>query len=92
MEDKITKQKIEKYFHITAKAFAIARKSIAKTKTKQAQEIITMVDCYLKDSHYFKEKKDYVNCFASINYAHGWLDCGARLKIFAVVDDRLFTI
>jgi hypothetical protein len=33
-----------------------------------------------------------VNVFAAVNYAHGWLDCGARLKIFDVRDDKLFTI
>ena len=38
------------------------------------------VDCYLKDSKHFQEKGDYVNAFGALNYAHGWLDSGARLK------------
>lgn len=92
MEDKITRQKIEKYYAITSKAAEIAKKSVNKTKKAQAAEILLMVECYLKDSQYFKGKKDYATCFAAINYAHGWLDCGARLKIFLVTDNTLFTV
>jgi len=92
MQNKITKTKIEKYYGLTSKALAIAKKSIAKTKEKQAKEIIQMVECYLSDSQHFKEKKDYVNAFGCLNYAHGWLDSGARLKIFNVKDNKLFTV
>ena len=39
------------------------------------------------------EKGDLVNAFASVNYAHGWLDAGARLGLFDVgLDDKLFTL
>jgi hypothetical protein len=92
MEDRITLEKIEKYRKITSKALKLAEKAIAKGKEKEASEIIEMVSCYLKDSEYFEKKGDYVNCFAAINYAHGWLDSGARLKIFLVKDRKLFTI
>ena len=92
MEDKITKQKIEKYHNLTSKALKIAKKSIAKSKEKQAKEIIQMVECYLSDSKHFEKHKDYVNAYGCLNYAHGWLDCGARLKIFKVTDNKLFTI
>lgn len=88
----ITKAKIEKYYNLTNKALAIAKKAIAKGKNKQAKEIILMVECYLSDSKHFKEKKDYVNAYGALNYAHGWLDCGARLKIFKVTDNKLFTV
>ncbi len=34
-----------------------------------------------------------MNAFAAVNYAHGWLDAGARLGVFDVgADDRLFTL
>jgi len=92
MKDKITKTKIEKYSKLTTSALKIAKKSIAKGKKQQADEIIQMVECYLSDAQHFKEKDDYVNAFAALNYAHGWLDSGARLKIFNVTDDRLFTV
>jgi len=91
-QDKITKQKIEKYYALTSKALKIAKKAIAKGKENQAKEIILMVECYLSDSQHFKEKNDYVNSYGALNYAHGWLDAGARLKIFKVKDNRLFTV
>ena len=86
MEDKITKAKLTKYYNLTSKALAIAKKSIAKSKQKQAKEITLMVDCYLSDAKHFENKGDYVNAFAALNYAHGWLDSGARLKIFNVTE------
>ncbi len=92
MKNTITKQKIKKYYDLTSKALKIAKTSIAKTKQKQAKEIILMVECYLNDSKYFEQKKDYVNAYGALNYAHGWIDAGARLKIFNVKDDRLFTV
>ena len=91
-QDKISKEKIEKYFNLTCRALDIAKKSIDKSKEIKAGEIITMVSCYLSDSMHFKEKGNYVNSFACLNYAHGWLDAGARLKIFNVNDSNLFTI
>ena len=45
----------------------------------------------LKVGH-FKSKKDFVNAFAAVNYAHGWLDSGVRLGVFNVSDRELFTI
>jgi len=27
-----------------------------------------------------------------LNYGHGWLDCGVRLDVFDVTDDKLFTV
>ena len=92
MENKITKETIDKYRKITEKAFAIARKNVSKGREKEAKEIILMVECYLSDSKHFEDKGDLVNTFGAIYYAHGWLDCGARLAIFNVTDDKLFTI
>lgn len=88
----ITKPQLEKYRKITENAFSIAKKSISKGKEKEAEKIIEMVGCYLSDSKHFEKKGDYVNTFGAIYYAHGWIDCGARLKIFDVSDDKLFTI
>ena len=39
------------------------------------------------------EKGNYVLAFGALNYAHGWLDAGARLGLFDVdEDDQLFTL
>ena len=92
MQDKISKSKIEKYYNLTSKALKIAKQSVSRGKIKQAEEIFLMVECYLSDSKHFQEKGDYVNSFAALNYAHGWIDAGARLKIFNVTDNNLFTI
>ncbi len=92
MNDKITPEKIRKYRELTKKALKKAKKNIAKGREKEAKEIIEMVSNYLSDSEYFEKNEDYVNVFAAINYSHGWLDCGARLKIFKVKDSKLFTV
>lgn len=90
MNNRITKQRIEKYYKLTSKALGIAK--LAVVKKKEAKEIFLMVEAYLSDSKHFQEKGDYVNSYGALNYAHGWLDAGARLKIYNVKDDSLFTI
>ncbi len=90
--DKITIENIKKYRDITQKALDIAKKAISKGKQSEAKEILTMAEAYMLDSRHFETKGDLVNAFGAIYYAHGWLDCGARLKIFNVSDSSLFTI
>jgi hypothetical protein len=92
MEDKISLSKIEKYRKITSEALSLAKKNIVKGKEKEANEIVEIVECYLSDSSHFQKKGNLVDCYGCLNYAHGWLDCGARLKIFYVKDSRLFTV
>ena len=92
MKDKITKQKLERYFELTSSALEKVKKNIAKGKSKEAKEIIDMVSNYLSDAKYFKKKDDFINSFAALNYSHGWLDSGVRLGVFNVKDNKLFTI
>ena len=92
MEKRITKEKIEKYHRLTTDALEISKKSIIKGKEKHAKEIIDMVSNYLSDSEHFEKQGDFVNAFAALNYAHGWLDSGVRLDVFNVKDDKFFTI
>ena len=91
-DDKVTIDKINKYRKISTQALELAKENITKGKEKQAKEIIEMVEAYISDSKHFEEKKDLVNALACLSYAHGWIDSGARLKIFDVKDNRLFTI
>lgn len=52
-----------------------------------------MAKRYFSDAQHFKEKGDIVTAFAALNYAHGWLDAGARLGLFDVGhDSELFTV
>lgn len=92
MEDKITKEKLEKYKTLTKKALEKAKRSIIKGKEQYAKEIIEMVSNYLSDAEHFEKKGDFINAFAAINYSHGWLDSGVRLDVFDVNDDKLFTV
>lgn len=88
----VCKARIGKYREISEKALSIAKKSIAKGREKEAEEIIKMVECYLSDSKHFEKNNHLVNAYGCLNYAHGWLDAGARLKIFNVKDNKLFTV
>ena len=92
MEKTITEEKITRYFEITEKALKEVKKNIIKGKEKYAKEIIEMVENYISDAKHFKSKEDYINCFAALNYAHGWIDSGVRLDVFDVKDDKLFTV
>jgi len=92
MKDKITKQKIKKYSDLTSTALKQIKKNIIKGKENSAKEIIDMVSNYLSDAKYFEQKEDFVNTFAALNYAHGWIDSGVRLGIFNVKDKKLFTV
>lgn len=92
MNKEITKEKLEKYFELTSSALKKVKKNIIAGKENYAKEIIDMVENYLSDAKHFESKGDWVNAFAALNYAHGWLDSGVRLDIFDVQDSRLFTV
>jgi len=92
MEDKISKEKIKKYFNVTESALKEIKKNIIKGKEKEAREIIEMAENYVSDAHHFEDKGDLVNSFAALNYSHGWIDSGVRLRIFDVKDNKLFTV
>jgi uncharacterized protein len=95
MKDTISEEKILKYLDTTRQALdklkiAAPPRSFGR---KLAEDFLGMATAYYQDAQHFRESGDYVNAFASVNYAHGWLDCGARLGLFDVgEDDRLFTL
>lgn len=93
MNNKITIEKLNKYFSITKEALDKAGKALDKTRLKEAEDFFDMASRYFQDARYFAdEKKDGVLAFAALNYAHGWLDAGARIGLFKVKDSRLFTV
>jgi len=93
MNDKITLEKLNKYFSITKEALDKAEKALDEKRLEQARDFFNMAFSYYSDAKYFfNEKQDYVLAFAALNYAHGWLDAGARLGLFKVKDSRLFTV
>jgi hypothetical protein len=88
----ITKKKLEKYFSITKKALSIAKKLVNNKRKKEAKIILDMAQRYYDDALWFEKKGSYVNAFACLNYAHGWLDSGSKLGIFLVKDNKLFVL
>jgi len=92
MEDKITREKLDRYFDLTSRGLREVRKAVIVGREKDAEEIFEMVGNYLSDARHFEGKGDWVNAFAALSYAHGWLDCGVRLGVFDVDDRDLFTV
>jgi len=90
----ISEEKLDKYFKITEKAFKKIKIKIPKNINLDdvAKDFLNIANCYYNDAKYFKSKNDFVNAFAAINYAHAFLDAGARLKVFDVKDSKLFMV
>lgn len=89
------KAKTEKDIDITRRALE-KLKVIAPERShlrKLAEDYLSMARAYFEDARHFYEKGDYLNAFGCVNYAHGWLDAGARQGLFDVGgDDQLFTL
>ena len=91
----ISKERLTDYLDKTDRALAkvhllAPEKSHAR---KIAEDFLNMASSYFSDAKHFFESGEYVDAFACVNYAHGWLDAGARLGLFDVgCDDFLFTL
>ena len=93
MNHTITKEKLDKYFSITKEALEKAKDAFDELRLEHAEDFFDMASRYFQDAEFFlKDKDDYVLAFAALNYAHGWLDAGARIGLFIVNDSRLFTV
>ena len=102
--DVVTEERIEKYLDITARALAKIRIAAPDKSYNRrlADSFLEMANCYYSDAKHFRETGDIVTAFATgdivtafaaVNYAHAWLDCGARIGLFDVDgDDVLFTL
>lgn len=92
----ITEEKLSKYFDITGRALKkvkIAKNKNIKDAEKHAKDFLDMAQRYYSDARHFMDKGEWVNAFACLNYAHGWLDAGARIGLFDVGNDsELFTV
>jgi hypothetical protein len=92
----VTEEKLEHYFDVTGRALKkvkiVENKGIKDSK-KHAADFLDMAQRYYDDAKHFAEKGDIVTAFACLNYAHGWLDAGARIGLFDVGhDSKLFTV
>ncbi len=91
----VTDEKLAQYFDVTERALKKVKISEEKRIVwkDKAADFLDMAQRYFSDAQHFKEKGELVTAFAALNYAHGWLDAGARLGLFDVDhDDVLFTI
>ena len=95
MNDTITEAKIDRYLDITKRALdklnvVTPERSFSK---RMADDFLNMAMSYYNDAKHFRENGDFVTAFAAVNYAHGWIDCGARIGLWDVgQDDQLFTL
>jgi hypothetical protein len=95
MNNTITDEKINRYLDITKRALdklkvVTPERSFGK---KLADDFLNMATSYYNDAKHFRENGDLVTAFAAVNYAHGWIDCGARIGLWDVgLDDQLFTL
>ncbi len=91
----ITNDHLQKYFSITGEALEkvkLALDDSSAERKAQAEDFLDMAQRYYDDAHHFAKKNEVVLAFAALNYAHGWLDAGARIRLFKVKDSRLFTV
>ncbi|HIH15403.1 MAG: hypothetical protein QT08_C0017G0022 [archaeon GW2011_AR17] len=90
----ITEEKLKKYFQVTKKAYTMAKNSGNRHPklAVEREDFLDMIERYIKDAEHFEKKGEIVDAFAALNYAHGWLDAGARLGLFDVHDSKLFTV
>ena len=95
MNDTITEAKIDRYLDITKRALdklkvVTPERSFSK---RLADDFLNMATSYYNDANHFRESGDFVTAFAAVNYAHGWIDCGARIGLWdGGEDDQLFTL
>jgi len=89
------KQRLEKYFKVTGEAIRKVRIAPPENTPlyNSAVEFLDMAKRYYDDARHFEKKDELLTAFACLNYAHGWLDAGARLGLFDVgKDSKLFTV
>ncbi len=93
--NQISEEKVLKYLDTTRRALEklIIAAPERSFNRRLAEDFLNMATSYYEDAKHFRESGDLINAFAAVNYAHGWLDCGARIGLFDVgQDDKLFTL
>lgn len=91
----ITDERMNKYLETTGRA--IDKVKVAPPARshmfKLANDFLSMAMIYYSDAKAFARDGNYVLAYGAVNYAHGWLDAGARMGLFDVnEDDQLFTL
>lgn len=84
-------EKVDRYFVVGRAALKKAEEAPVLNEEK-CNIVLDMARRYISDAQHFFDNGDKVLAFAALNYAHGWLDCGAMMKYFDVNDNVLFTV
>lgn len=87
----VTPERLEQYFSVTKQALQMAQDAPVNNKSG-SERVLDMAARYVSDAQHFAKQDNYVLAFAALNYAHGWLDCGASMNFFTVTDNTLFTV
>jgi len=86
---------VDKDIALTEKALGKASPAppVPSHLRKVAEDFLSMARAYYEDAKHFRDNGELEKALANVNYAHGWLDAGARLGLFDVGgDDQLFTL
>jgi len=91
----LTAARVDRYLKLTQRA--LSKLKIAPPPRSYlrelAEDFLKMARAYAGDAATFRRQGALADAFACVNYAHGWLDAGARLGLFDVGgDDQLFTL
>lgn len=95
MTDQVTGDVLDKYESLTRRALEKAKTAAPERShlRRLAEDFRTMAKNYAADAEHFRASGDAVRAYGALNYAHAWLDAGARLGLFDVDgDDQLFTL
>ncbi|HIH45459.1 MAG TPA: DUF357 domain-containing protein [Candidatus Methanoperedenaceae archaeon] len=87
-------EKVQRYRELLERAISGASMA-APPKSHLAgigDDFSQMASSYYSDGIYFMENGDPVNALVCFSYGHAWLDAGARLGVFKVSDDVLFSV
>ncbi len=91
----VSEERLERYISKTEKALDKIEIKVPERSHNHriAKDFLEMIESYHSDALHFYENGKLDDAFACINYAHGWIDAGARLGLFETGgDDQLFTL
>lgn len=83
MNREVSEAKLKKYLAFTKTALKKIKVTAGKDTHMRAaaDDALLMIGSYLSDAEHFYKKGDWVNAFAALNYAYGWVDCCVRIGI-----------
>lgn len=90
----ISEEHLLRYFSLTDSAIKKIKPGKAKLNVRSIRDdFLDMAKRYLSDAKHFHKCGNWVNALSAVNYAHAWLDAGARIGVFDVGgDSKLFTV